>query len=56
MPYIAKGDKILQIDTKEHADEFIEKYGFHYLPNSTVRRVKKKMRKSNDKGVQRVSN
>ena len=51
MAYLAKGDKIIQVDTKEHADEFVKKYGFHYIPNSTVRRIKKKLRKLNDKGI-----
>lgn len=53
MPYLAKNDKIIQVDTKEHAEEFVKKYGFHYISNSTVRRIKKKLRKINkdDKSI-----
>lgn len=42
---IAKGDKILQVGTKEDAEVFVKKYGFHYIPKSTVRRIQKKLRK-----------
>lgn len=42
--YIAKDDRIIQVD-KERAKEFIDKYGFHYVPKSTVRRIKAKLRR-----------